>query len=222
MSSPAPGPLRFHFDYLSPYAALAWHQLPALAARHGRGVELVPTLLAALLQHGGTKGPAEIPAKRRWVFKDTLRTAHHLGVPFGPPPAHPFNPLPALRLTVAADDPAERAVLVGALFAATWGGGGGVDGEERVRSVAIAAGLDGDRLLAASRTDRVKARLRADTDEAIAAGVFGVPSVRVGDEVFWGLDAFPHLERHLRGDDPVTPELLARWEGLPATANRAR
>ena len=73
--------LRFHFDYLSPYAYLAWTQIHALAQRHGRTVEPVPTLFAALLAHGGTKGPAEIPAKRIYVFKDALRTARLLGVP---------------------------------------------------------------------------------------------------------------------------------------------
>lgn len=213
-------PIRFHFDFLSPYAYLAWTQVPALAARHGRRVEPVPTLLAALLAHGATKGPAEIPAKRIWVFKDTLRTAARLGVPFAPPPSHPFPPLLALRAveTVAGD---ARARLVDALFRAAWGGGGGVGSEDAVAGAATAAGLDGAAVVAAARGDDAKRRLREDTDAALALGVFGVPSLVVGREVFWGLDAFPHVEDHLAGRDPLTAEALARWIDLPATATRA-
>src|SRR5512140_3653821 len=91
--------IRFCFDYVSPYAYLAWTQIHALAARHGREVTPVPVLFAALLDAAGTKGPAEIPAKRGYVFKDVLRSAHRLRVPLVPPPAHPFNPLLALRVS---------------------------------------------------------------------------------------------------------------------------
>lgn len=89
-------PISFHFDYLSPYAYLAWTQLHALAAQDGRDVLPVPTLLAALLDHSGSRGPAEIPAKRVYIFKDALRSARVLGLPLAPPPRHPFNPLLAL------------------------------------------------------------------------------------------------------------------------------
>src|SRR5262249_60031058 len=86
-------PIDFHFDFISPYAYLGWTQIHALAARHGRAVRPVPTLFAALLNHSGTLGPAEIPLKRVYIFKDALRTAQVFGVPLEPPPSHPFNPL---------------------------------------------------------------------------------------------------------------------------------
>ena len=102
--------IRFHFDFISPYAYLAWTQIHALAARHGRSVEPVPVLFAALLDHHGTKGPAEIPAKRRYLMFDVVRKARALGVPIGPPPAHPFDPLLALRVaSVPMDAQATRA-----------------------------------------------------------------------------------------------------------------
>src|SRR5262245_18617729 len=120
MSDDKPDPIRFHFDYLSPYAYIAWTQIHALGERHGRAIDPVSTLLAALLAAGETKGPAEIPAKRVWVFKDSFRTAKLLGIPFGPPATHPFNPLLALRIS-ALDQPAdEKRRAVDALFAATW------------------------------------------------------------------------------------------------------
>ena len=211
--------IRFHFDYLSPYAYLAWTQIHALAARHGRTVEPVPTLFAALLAHGGTKGPAEIPAKAVYVFKDSLRTARLLGVPLLPPPSHPFNPLVALRVSGLAQGDDQRR-LIDALFQATWGGGDGVETEEKVARVADAVGFDGDALVARAATPEGKDRLRSATEAAIAAGVFGVPTMLADGELFWGYDSFGHLDRYLAGADPLRPEDLARLASIRPTATR--
>lgn len=212
--------LRFHFDFLSPYAWLAWTQVHALAARHGRAVEPVPTLLAALLSRWGHKGPAEIPPKRVWVFKDTVRKAHRLGVPLVPPPAHPFNPLVALRVASLPLAAEEQRRVIDALFHATWAGGPGVGEAETVARVLDEAGFDGAALVAAAGTPEAKERLRQQTEAALAAGVFGVPTILVDHELFWGLDAFPDVDDFLAGHDPVDPAWLARWEHLPATATR--
>lgn len=213
-------PIDFVFDVISPYAYLGWTQIHALAARYDREVRPLPVLFAALLQHGGTKGPAEIPLKRIYIGKDTLRTARVLGIPFGPPPAHPFNPLLALRIATIASDPQKRHVI-DALFAATWGGGGGgVETKETAQAALERAGLDGAALVAAAGGEDAKARLRAETERAIARGVFGVPTMIVDEEVFWGVDSFAHFERYLAGKDPLRPEDLAAWAELKASANR--
>ena len=217
-----PRTIRFLFDCISPYAHLAWTQLPALAARHGCDVEPVPVLFAALLNAWGHKGPAEIPPKRTWAFKNVVRSAHRLGVPLVPPPTHPFNPLLALRLMVLPLPEEKRFRLISALFAATWGGGPGVTDPVVVEGLLAAAGLDGAALIAAAGGNAAKECLRQNTEEAIAAGAFGVPTMLIGEELFWGLDAFPDMEDHLSGADPVSPELLARWEGLAASADRLR
>lgn len=212
--------IRFHFDFISPYAYLAWTQIHALAERTGAIVEPAPVLFAGLLNHHGQKGPAEIPAKRVYVFKDALRRATLLGVPLALPPSHPFNPLLALRAVLAAPEDRRR-LLIDALFAATWGDAPerGVDRPEVVRAAAHAAGIEDD-LVERASAPQIKDALRTGTEEAIAAGVFGVPAMRVGDELFWGLDSFDLLERHLRGEDPLTPELLARIRDVPASARR--
>jgi len=216
--------IRFHFDYLSPYAYLAWTQIHALGAKYGHTVEAVPTLLAPLLNAGGQKGPAEIPAKRVWVWKDTLRTARRLGVPLSPPPNHPFNPLLALRVSGLVDDHDQQRRLIDALYRETWGGGGGVESPATVARLADEAGLDGQALLTRAAEPAGKDRLRLATDEALAAGVFGVPTMRVldgqRDELFWGFDAFGHLETHLRGEDLFAPEDLARWQHISPSAVR--
>lgn len=212
-------PVRFVFDYISPYAYLAWTQLPALAARCGRAVEPVPVLFAGILQALDTRGPAEVAPKRAYLYKHTLRLARGLGVPFAPPPAHPFNPLLALRVTAAL--PAqERAPVVDALFGAVWAGGGGVEGEARVEALLRGAGCDAAALLAAAQTPGVKARVREATDEALRAGAFGVPTFLADGELFFGVDSLGHLEAFLRGEDVLCAEDLARWRELRPSAVR--
>ena len=112
--------LQFHFDYISPYSYLAWQRLGDVARRHDLRVDLKPTLLAALLNHWGHKGPGEIPSKRIYMFKDCLRAAAAWGIPFAPPFSHPFNPLASLRATLLEMDDGTRQNLVTRLFAATW------------------------------------------------------------------------------------------------------
>jgi 2-hydroxychromene-2-carboxylate isomerase len=213
-------PLRFCFDYVSPYAYLAWTQIHALAARHGREVAPVPVVFGALLDAGGQKGPAEIPAKRAYLFKDCVRLAGALGVPFALPPAHPFNPLLALRASsLPMPEPARRA-LIDRLYAAVWGGGPGVTEPAEVVAAARAAGLDGEQVVRDAGAQETKDLLRRRTEEAVAEGVFGVPATIADGELFWGVDSLPHLERFLDGRDPVTPEMVARWATLPAGAVR--
>lgn len=215
--------LRFLFDTISPYAWLAWTRIHALADRHGRRVEPVPVLLAALLDRHGQLGPAEIPAKRRYVFRDVLRSASHLGLELSPPPAHPFNPLLSLR--IAALDHAdidERFAVIDALFEAVWGGGPGVTDPDALARFLRGRGLDGVGLVSRAGAPAAKARLRATTEAALDAGVFGVPTVLVGEEMFWGFDSFDHLDRTLADGRSYDPAKAAAWDELEAQAVRAR
>jgi 2-hydroxychromene-2-carboxylate isomerase len=212
--------LEFYFDFISPYAYLAWTQIHELADRYAAAVVPKPILFAALLDANATKGPAEIPSKRLWVFKDTFRRARYLGVPFAPPPAHPFNPLLALRLASAEVDTPVRRRLIDVLFAATWGGGQGVADEPTVERLLREANLPADALLAEARSPALKAKLRAETDGALARGVFGVPTLIVDGELFWGLDAFDHVARRLEGRDVLVEGEVERWRDLPVAAQR--
>jgi 2-hydroxychromene-2-carboxylate isomerase len=112
--------LIFHFDYISPYSYLAWHVLKTFAPAHDLFVEPRPTVFAGLLNEHGHKGPGEIEPKRAYMFKDCMRGAALLGVPFEPPATHPFNPLPSLRATLLDTDHDIRSELITRLFAATW------------------------------------------------------------------------------------------------------
>ena len=101
-----------------------------------------------------------------------------------------------------------------------WTGGDGVDSAERVRPVLERLGLDADVMLAAAASPEAKLALKANTEEAIAAGVFGVPTMIVDGELFWGVDALPHLEAFLDGRDPVDAAAIARWQGIVPSATR--
>ncbi|MGB3051632.1 MAG: 2-hydroxychromene-2-carboxylate isomerase [Polyangiales bacterium] len=210
--------LRFHFDYISPYSYLAWQQLGSFANEHELRVEPKPTLLAGLLNQFGHKGPAEIEPKRIYMFKDCLRAAAELGVPFAPVFSHPFNPLPSLRATLLEMDDQTRERLVTKLFHATWAESRDMGSAEVVAEVCADAGVP-DALERIQDPD-IKQRLLQASREAIDNGVFGVPTMIVGDELFWGTDSFPHLARYLRGDDPVRPEDVEAWLAVPATAQR--
>jgi 2-hydroxychromene-2-carboxylate isomerase len=216
--------IRFYFDYISTNAYLAWLWLPEKADHYQADLELVPVLFAGLLGAHGQLGPAEIPAKSRWMWKNNVRKAALLGVPLHRPPFHPFNPLLALRASSLPMRDTERIRLVDALFEAVWVRGLHVSDPAVVETVAGEAGLDGAAIVAAAQQPDAKERLHVQTDAAIAAGVFGVPTMTVGDELFWGFDDVGHLELHLAGRDPLALADRADWaEGMTqASAVRKR
>jgi len=209
----AHGTVRFYFDYISSNAYLAWTQLPKLCERYGFTIEPVAVLFAGLLEAHGQLGPAEIPAKALWTAKNNVRKAVLLDVPLNPPAFHPFNPLLALRVSSLPLDAAARRALIGALFDAVWVHGLHVSDPVVVERLGDDLGLRGAALVAEAQLSEAKARLRAQTDDAIARGVFGVPSMEVGDELFWGYDDFPYLELCLAGKDPLDSGLWQKWLG---------
>ncbi len=214
--------IRFLFDFISHNAYLAWTQVHELAARHSVAVEPVPVLFAGLLKRHGQLGPAEIPGKNRWMLRDCLRKATRLGIDFRPPASHPFNPLVPLRAACVEMTDDRRRRLIDALFSAAWAEGLDVSQPAVVGTALTAAGLDGDSIVAAGDGADARAALRANTDRAIADGVFGVPTMLVDDQLFWGFDDFPVLEDYLAGADPLTPQMLTPWLDVKPSVDRRR
>ncbi len=217
-------PIRFYFDYISSNAYLAWHVLPALAERHGRSVEPVPVLFAGLLEAHGQLGPAEVPVKSYWMWRNNLRKCAQLGIPLAPPAFHPFNPLLALRVSSLPELGEHRAAVVTALFQATWVDSRHISEPAVVSEVLASLGLPGEALVQAATQPDNKQRLRQQTDAAIARGVFGVPTMVVGDELFWGYDDIGFLDLHLAGEDPIhaAPQAGAMPGAPQASARRRR
>ena len=199
----SPRTIRIYLDYISPNAYLAWNQLPKLADKYGFQIDAVPVLYAALLDASGTLGPGETPAKGRWMMKNVQRKAILLDLPMQTPAYFPFNPVLALRMSLLPLETSMRHKLIDALFAAVWCRSLHVSESAVAESVANELGLPGASLVAQASQLDIKAQLRRRTDDAIERGVFGVPTMEVGDELFWGYDDFPYLELHLAGRDPL-------------------
>ncbi len=185
----------FHFDVISPFAWLAFERLPQVLAGCSHEVEYRPVLFAGMLQHWGHQGPAELEPKRAWTFRHVHWLAQHHGIDLDTPAVHPFNPLPLLRLALACDanlQPGRR--VVEAVFRHVWVGGADAAAPERL--AALAAQLAPVRDPA---SEAVKQALRDNTQAAIDAGIFGVPSFTLAGRSFWGLDALPMLRDALQG-----------------------
>jgi 2-hydroxychromene-2-carboxylate isomerase len=188
--------ITFYLDFISPYAYLAFEKLPEALIGHSYSVTYKPLLFAALLKHHGQLGPAEIDPKRDWTYRQVLWQAHTQGVELQMPTQHPFNPLALLRLAVACQaQGAPNRYVCESVFRHVWQGGAAADDPARLQALTLQLAPE-----RAPQGGDVKAQLKANTDEAIALGVFGVPTFKVDDKLFWGFDALPMLQAYLSGD----------------------
>lgn len=185
--------IEFFFDFVSPFAYLAFERLPQALEGCSYVVDYRPVLFAGMLRHWGQKGPAEMETKRAWTFRHVHWLAHVQGTPMQTPAEHPFNPLALLRLAVACGP---NRFVVEQIFRHVWAAGG-VDANDPARLAELTARLAPARDPAG---DDVKAELREATDRAIADGLFGVPSYACEGRLFWGLDALPMLRAAISGD----------------------
>jgi len=203
------------FDVISPFSYLALPRVEHLSKEVT--VEFVPVLLAALLSHFGQLGPAEIASKRRFTYRFVLWRARHLGIPLHMPPAHPFNPLAGLRLIIAAGSDARAARTV---LDAVYREGRDVSDPKVIAELAGELGV-ADPVAAVSDAD-VKQRLRANTEWAISRGVFGVPTLVVREEFFWGQDAFDMALEYLTHPEAFQDREMRAADTLPIGVTRAR
>lgn len=188
--------ITLYLDFISPYSHLAFEQLPEALTGLTYSVTYRPVLLGAMLRHHQLLGPAEVPAKRAWTYRQVLWLGQQQGVTLQMPAVHPFNPLPLLRLAIAVANGGDpNRYVCETLLRHVWHGGLDANDPARLQS------LSGQLAPALAPDDEVvKARLRANTDEAVAAGAFGVPSFVVDGRLFWGQDSLPMLRRYLEGD----------------------
>jgi len=185
--------ITFYLDFISPYAYLAFEELPKQLMGISHSVAYRPILFGAVLNHHGHMGPAEIPGKREWTYRQVLWQAKQLDIPLDMPLAHPFNPLSLLRLAVAcSDEGAPNRYVCETIFRHVWQGGHAADDVNRFPE--LLAGLAPKRDM---QEVEVKNQLKNNTEEAITKGVFGVPTFAIDDKLFWGLDALPMLRQYI-------------------------
>jgi 2-hydroxychromene-2-carboxylate isomerase len=203
--------VNWYFDFISPYAYFGLFELERLGS-HVR-VDYRPVLFAGLLKHWGQRGPAEIPGKRTWTYRWCTWYAAQRGIPFKLPRAHPFNPLGYLRLAIAANcEPA----AIRRIFEQLWTTGGDAADPRVLEDLAASFGITRDRLA----EQGVKERLRTNTDAAITDGVFGVPTLVIDGEAFWGADATDFAVAYLQDRTVLDNEEMKRVSALPVAAER--
>lgn len=205
--------VEWFFDFVSPYSYLQCERLGELP--ESVTVRYRPVLLGALLNHWEHKGPAEIPEKRKFAYRSLVWSTRQQGVPFRFPEAHPFNPLPLLRLAVALDN---RPDAIRDMFRFVWRDGRlpqeADHWEELIRHLGVP---DAGELI---QSDQVKQGLRENTEHAIEKGVFGVPATLVDGELFWGADFFDFVLEYLEDPSVLDDEEMRRVSDLPEAARR--
>lgn len=205
----------WYFDFISPFAYLQLARIRELAER--RAISPRPIVLAAVLRHHGQLGPAEIPGKREFTYRMVQWQAESSGIELRFPPAHPFNPLAALRLAIACGSSWEA---ITAIYRHIWMWG--LAGDDAASLVDVSNDLGIADIESAISAAAVKEQLRANTEEAISSGVFGVPTIRFDHQLVWGNDATSMFEKML-----VNPEYFNRGNysciaDLPSAVERSR
>lgn len=203
--------IAWYFDFISPFAYLHWQKVKRLMEE--RPVEPVPILFAAILNALGQKGPAEIPGKREFTYRHVLWQARREGIPLRAPPAHPFNPIPALRLCIAAGN---TPAAIDAIYDLIWAQGRAGDSTQALQPVMRQLGVAPE----AIDSDAVKQALRANTDAALAVGVFGVPTLAVDDALFWGNDVHDFALQAMADPGLLQDPEMRRVNNLPVGVSR--
>lgn len=216
----SPVVIDLYFDYLSPYALLGWTKAKKLCQKKGWTLTPRPMVFGALLDHWGNKGPAEIPPKREFVFRDSIRKCAAADIKITFPKSHPFNPITALRLSLEEVSGDNQARVIDALWDAAWIRGGDISAVADLQQALERAGLPAKTLLEKTQEPAVKAALKANTDEAIRLGAFGVPTFFANGELFWGEDQVDFLEQFLENRDVLDRKSYQEAIARPRGADR--
>lgn len=213
--------IRCYFDFISPYAYLGWMKIQKLQESHSVQLEAQPVLFAAFLNHHGHKGPAEIPPKRLFVGKDVFRRCVKAKLPIQLPASHPFNPLLALRLVESYKNSEKQHELISTIFLACWGHGRDITKPEVLHSILEEMGEENpSEKLAQAATDENKESLKQAVEQAVQAGVFGVPAFLIDKELFWGQDQNGFIIDYIEGKDPAARLTKTALDKLPSSAQR--
>lgn len=186
------------FDFGSPATYLAWTQLPRLAAKYNATLIWRPMLLGAVFKATGNQSPAMNPAKGRYMLIDFQRYAKHYDVPMKFNPFFPINTMTLMRGAVALQDDPRFDDYLQTVFKAIWVDEQNMGQPEVVADVLAKAGFDANALLTKCSDEAVKGKLKTNTEEAVARGAFGAPTVYVDGEMFFGQDRLPMIEKALQ------------------------
>ncbi len=189
----------FFFDVGSPASYLAWTQMPTLCAQAGASLIYKPMLLGGVFQATGNASPAMVAAKGRYMTVDLGRFARRYGVDFRMNPHFPINTLQLMRGVIGMQlrQPARFEAFLGAVFTALWAQGANLNDPAVTAATLVEAGFDPAEVFALVNDTDIKAALKANTEEAVARGVFGAPTVFVGEAMFFGQDRLDFIREAL-------------------------
>lgn len=198
----------FYFDYLSPFSYFAWLKMERFSAELNVRVNYKPVALGPLLNHWQIKGPGEVQPKREFLLKQMLRYTDSNSIPFTTPKTHPFNSLYALRLSLKGVAGLHQERVIETLWKAGWQARIDMGEPEELLKVLRENDLPADELYEKSFSREAKVELKANINEAISRGAFGVPSFTINDELFWGHDSMNELKNFILGKDNLDREKL--------------
>jgi 2-hydroxychromene-2-carboxylate isomerase len=195
-----PSVVELYYDFGSPASYLAYKHLPAVVGKTGASITLKPFLLGGVFKATGNRSPIEVDAKGKWMWRDLDNHARRYGVPFNPNPHFPIGTLHLMRGAYAV--PSEDLKRYSdAIFEAIWVEGRDLNQPKLISETLSKAGFDARHIFAAVEQDEVKARLKAVTEDAVARGAFGAPTLFVDDQMFFGQDRLDFVAEACAGQD---------------------
>ena len=189
--------VEFYFDVGSPSGYLAWTQLPAIAREAGAEIDYRPILLGGIFKATGNTSPAEVPAKGRYLSMDLARFARRYDVPLVYNSAFPINTIGLMRGAVAAQQAGQLEAYLDVIYPAFWAQDVDLGKPEEVVRCLREGDLDAEFLMRRIQEDDVKLELRQQSDAAVARGLFGIPTMFVDDEMFFGQDRLEFVREAL-------------------------
>ena len=189
--------LEFYFDFGSPTAYLAYAALPAIIERTRATLVYKPVLLGGVFKGASNQSPVMIPAKANWMFKDLARWSGERGTPLNFNPHFPINTLTLMRAMMGLEGDPRAAHFRDAVFKAMWVDAKNLNDSSVLVEVAEIAGVSGGELTALVSDASVKERLKAETEAALARGLFGVPTFFIGETMHFGQDRLRFVEEDL-------------------------
>ncbi len=193
-------PLEFFFDFGSQTSYLAYIQLPRIAAECGAELLWRPMLLGGVFKATGNASPVTVPAKGRWMLEDMQRWARRHGETLAFNPHIPINTLTLMRGAVGMQlhQAKDFGRYVDTVFRAMWQQPSNLGDAAVLAACLTGAGFDAEAFSAMVAQPEVKAKLVANTEEAVTRGVFGAPTVFVGDQMFFGQDRLDFVREALK------------------------
>jgi 2-hydroxychromene-2-carboxylate isomerase len=190
----------FYFDFGSPTAYLAYKRLRQLKQQYTFEINYKPVLLGGVFKASDNQSPVANPAKGAYMLTHDLpRFAERYNVPLKFNPFFPINTLPLMRGAYAAIEEGCFEAYVEALYIGLWQDELNLGDVEIIKATLEAAGLDANKLMALAQQQHIKDALMATTEEVVARGAFGAPTMYIGDEMFFGQDRIDFIEERLQG-----------------------